>query len=93
LDHPYDIFSLEEGALKELVEACDPEVSREGEAEKTQRVNEGGILVILSNIAHEKRIYATIDVNEPPKLIEDRLVKGYAKDDLLEDLLGLSRYH
>ena len=56
-------------------------------------MNEGGILVILSNIAHEKRIYATIDVNEPPKLIEDRLVKGYAKDDLLEDLLGLSRYH
>ena len=47
-----DILSLEVRALDELVETRDPQVPREGQAEKGQRVDERVVLVVLSYVAH-----------------------------------------
>jgi hypothetical protein len=47
-----DVLSLKVGALDELVEARDPQVPREGQAEQGERMYEGVVLIVLSYIAH-----------------------------------------
>ena len=47
--------------------------------------------VVLAVVLHEERLDATVDLDELPQLVEDRLVEGEAERDLLEDLGRLAR--
>ena len=42
--------------------------------------------VVLAVVLHEERFDATVDLDELPQLVENRLVEGEAERDFLEDL-------
>ena len=88
VDQRQDIVAVKVLILEEVFEAADPEIGLERHEKEHACVNKAMVLAV---VLHEERLDATVDLDELPQLVEDRLVEGEAERDLLEDLGRLAR--